>query len=239
MSTDRTEAIRKRVEKYYKERADVGVHFTIYMIVNMVLWGIWAFTRNMTGDSVFPWPLFISMGWGAGMAGHVLEMMWKAPSRYAALERSVQNQMTHLYGPEWNIEVDEPEYQRMFKAAEKVVKDRQEFITHAVIYVIINLMFWFIFAFTGAEFPFPLLIMAFWGIGLGAHAANVYFNSERQQIAREEAIQREVERLAAEMQVVKKKKRDSARLEMSDGGELMDIVEDDWEAQDRRGGKSR
>ena len=51
--------------------------------------------------------------------------------------------------------------------------------------------------------------------------------------ARDRAIQREVERLAGQTQTVKKKKREGARLELTDDGELVEIVENELHADQR------
>jgi hypothetical protein len=176
------------------------------------------------------------MAWGSGVVANWLEVRAKAPQRFVALERSAQAQMARRYGPDWDAVADVDDYQRVLRAVEKAAKERQEFVTHFAIYAIINLMLWFIWATTSnpVDFPFPLVVMGFWGIGLVSHAASVFFSSARQQLAREEAIQREVERLAGQTQTVKKKKRAGARLELTDDGELVEIVEDDWEADERR-----
>ena len=50
---------------------------------------------------------------------------------------------------------------------------------------------WTIWALTGAAFPWPLIVMGAWGIGLIMNAYDVY---GREPI-REEEIQREIERL--------------------------------------------
>ena len=232
MNEDRTEMIRQRVEKYYKDRSEFAMHIVIYIVVNAVLWGVWWL---VTGG--FPWPGLVTMAWGSGVIANWLEVRAKAPQRFMALERVAQAQMARRYGSDWDAVADVDDYQRVLRAVEKAAKERQEFVTHFAIYIIINLMLWFIWATTSSnpvDFPFPLVVMGFWGIGLVSHAASVFFSSARQQLAREEAIQREVERLAGQTQTVKKKKREGARLELTDDGELVEIVDDDWEADERR-----
>jgi hypothetical protein len=44
---------------------------------------------------------------------------------------------------------------------------------------------------TGAGFPWPLIVMGFWGVGLVMNAYEVYWRAP----IREEDIQREIERL--------------------------------------------
>lgn len=233
METDRTEIIRKRVEKYYKLRGEFIVHLAIYLIINAVLWAMWAFATGLGG---FPWPVALTLAWGAGVVSSWLDLRAKRPERFVALERAAQARMAVLYGEDWATLTTEADYQRVFEAVDKAAAERTQFGVHVALYVLINLMLWLFWtvAQSPTEFPFPLAVMAFWGIGLGAHGASVYFSSERQQFAREQAIQREVERLAEQTQAIKKKKRDSARLELGEDGELIEIVEDEWQANEKR-----
>lgn len=233
MNEEHTEKIRRRVEKYYKERGEFVVHLAAYLAVNIALWGVWLLTRD---PFTFPWPGLVMLAWGAGVAANWLEVRAQAPARFVALERRAQAQMARRYGPDWETVADPRDYQRTLSAIEKAAKEQIEFFTHLVVYTLINLMLWFIWLFAGAGFPFPLMVMGFWGIGLAVHGANVFFSSAQQQLAREEAIQREVERWAEAAQGVKKKKkkREGVRLELTDDGELIEIVDDDWQADERR-----
>jgi hypothetical protein len=239
VNEDRTEIIRKRVASYYKDRSDLVTHITVYAVVNPVLWGFWAFALGM--DS-FPWMGLMSLAWGLGVAAHWLEVRAKAPARFAALEQRAQAQMARVYGPDWDTVADERDYARVLKTVEKAAQERRGFMVHLAAYIFISLLLWFIWA--GAQsitdFPFPLLVMAGWGMGLAAHGITVFFGSARQQLAREEAMEREVERWAGqEARVAKKKKRDSsARLELTDDGELIEIVDESWDTDARRSRES-
>jgi len=56
---DRREAALKRV----KAKRDFKNHVAVYLIVNLMLVGIWAFS----GVGYF-WPIWAIMGWGIGLA---------------------------------------------------------------------------------------------------------------------------------------------------------------------------
>ena len=71
------------------------------------------------------------------------------------------------------------------------LKKRQDFRAHLLVYTLFNALLWTIWALTGADFPWPLIVMGGWGIGLIMNAYDVY---GREPI-REEQIQREIERL--------------------------------------------
>jgi hypothetical protein len=71
------------------------------------------------------------------------------------------------------------------------LKKRQDFRAHLLVYTLVIGLLWTIWALTGAAFPWPLIVMGGWGIGLVMNAYEVY---GREPI-REEDVQREIERL--------------------------------------------
>ena len=71
------------------------------------------------------------------------------------------------------------------------LKKRQDFRAHLLVYTLVNALILTIWALTGAGFPWPLIVMGFWGVGLIMNAYDVY---GREPI-REEQIQREIEKL--------------------------------------------
>jgi 2TM domain len=71
------------------------------------------------------------------------------------------------------------------------LKKRQDFHAHLLVYTLVIALLWTIWALTGAGFPWPLIVMGGWGVGLIMNAYDVY---GREPI-REEDIQREIERL--------------------------------------------
>jgi hypothetical protein len=71
------------------------------------------------------------------------------------------------------------------------LKKRQDFRAHLLVYTLVIALLWAIWALTGTAFPWPLIVMGAWGIGLIMNAYDVY---GREPI-REEQIQREIERL--------------------------------------------
>ena len=71
------------------------------------------------------------------------------------------------------------------------LEKRQDFRAHLLIYTLVSALLWTIWALTGAPFPWPLIVMGFWGVGLIMNAYDVY---GRKPISEGE-IQREIERL--------------------------------------------
>jgi hypothetical protein len=76
------EAARKRVE----EKRGFYTHFTVYIVVNIVLFLIWFFTGHG-----FPWFVFPLCGWGIGVIFHFLGVfVWGGQGSQAAIEREAE-----------------------------------------------------------------------------------------------------------------------------------------------------
>jgi tetrahydromethanopterin S-methyltransferase subunit E len=61
--------------------------------------------------------------------------------------------------------------------ARKIAQDKASVYVHLVVYICVNEFLWIIWATMGQGFPWPLIIMFAWGIGLGAHIAGVFWGS--------------------------------------------------------------
>ena len=61
-----------------KKRAGFKSNLISYLIVNAFLWAIWYFSSSQSQDfgfeeisrGIFPWPLWVTLGWGVGLAFH-------------------------------------------------------------------------------------------------------------------------------------------------------------------------
>ena len=64
--TDKDEALWQLAKK----RAAFKKSFLTYTIINIFLWCIWFFNDSNFGNSRFnwPWPLWVTLGWGIGIA---------------------------------------------------------------------------------------------------------------------------------------------------------------------------
>lgn len=52
-----------------RKRAEFRKGFYSYVITNLFLWAVWWFTAgNKTGFVGIPWPLWVMLGWGLGLA---------------------------------------------------------------------------------------------------------------------------------------------------------------------------
>ncbi len=84
---------RRKVEQRYDARQELLQHALPFVIVNVVLWGIW-----LTSGAGFPWPIFVTGGWGIGFLSHGLDYYNKhgrgAQKREAEIEAEVQRQLS-------------------------------------------------------------------------------------------------------------------------------------------------
>ncbi len=124
---------------------------------------------------------------------------------------------------------------------EKRLKEQQEFRTHVVIYIMVNLMLWFIWLVTGAGFPWPFFPMFGWGIGIVAHYMEYHQKYGAGAEKRERLIQQELEnaRLSGQIPYESAKRKnesldmlDDPLIRLGDDGELSDsfieqVMDDD------------
>jgi hypothetical protein len=133
--------------------------------------------------------------------------------------------------------------QEIRERVEKRIKQRNEFYSHLVIYIAVNLMLWVIwglsddsrlfeFGFGGFDdVPWPIFSTLGWGLGVLIHGLSVYFNSPGRADAHERMVQREVERERERLEaagLANKRKRD-ALYRLSDDGELIEVTDDEVE----------
>jgi hypothetical protein len=81
------EDLREVALKRIKKRRDFRTHVVVYSLVNIFLWGIWIVTG--TG---FPWPVFVTGGWGIGLLLDARETYGDRP----VTEQDVQAEIERL-----------------------------------------------------------------------------------------------------------------------------------------------
>jgi hypothetical protein len=65
------EKLRTMAEKRVEERRGLIWHLASYFIINLFLWGIWLIV-GLSSDAWYPWPVWVTLGWGIGIAFHVV-----------------------------------------------------------------------------------------------------------------------------------------------------------------------
>src|SRR5262249_54818420 len=64
------------------------IHLIVYLGINAMLWGIWV---NSGGG--FPWPMFITLGWGSGLFAHAMQVYQSLPDVAARREEAIQREV--------------------------------------------------------------------------------------------------------------------------------------------------
>lgn len=136
------------------------------------------------------------------------------------------------------------EEQRIRRRIEKRHQERQGFIIHLLIFIVINLMFWVMWGgvssylptwigemppevpreFVDGTFPWPIFITLPWLIGLIGHYLSYFSQHGPGAMRREALIQREIERARERSLAYEKPKNDAyRRLELRDDGEIVEV----------------
>ncbi len=82
------QALRELAMKRIKDRRDFQSHLVVYLVVNVFLWGLWALTG---GPGSFPWPVWVTLGWGIGVA-----LNWWSVTRRPITSDDVDQEMKRL-----------------------------------------------------------------------------------------------------------------------------------------------
>lgn len=82
------EQIRRRIEKRHKELNEFRTHVVIYLMINLLLYFIW-----LVSGAGFPWPLFVTFGWGIGVVANYLEYNHKYGRAAEKREREIQREL--------------------------------------------------------------------------------------------------------------------------------------------------
>jgi hypothetical protein len=87
------EELRDQALRRVKKRRDFHTHVFVYLIVNLLLWGLWLVTGAETGGAV-PWPIFPTLGWGAAVLLNAWDVYVRRPISQAEVDREV-NRLAH------------------------------------------------------------------------------------------------------------------------------------------------
>jgi hypothetical protein len=93
--TSDEEELREQALLRVRKRRDFKSHVVVYVVVNSVLWGIWAIIGLASdGGTSWPWPIFPTLLWGIGL---VLNG-WDAYLRRPITQAEVDEEMRRLRG---------------------------------------------------------------------------------------------------------------------------------------------
>jgi serine/threonine-protein kinase len=234
------EAIRRRIDRRFRKRAEFVAHLGSFIAVNLICWFLW----NNAGVNLgwaFPWPLFVTFGWGAGLASDMMETVEQTGRRAEAREDAIEREMNLLYGNNWSYTTSQDQYRQVRKRIAAEFHKRAEFFQNLAAFVFIIPLMWLLWG-NGlkifGDFPWPLLIMGGWGLGIASEGVQAFLHPSSRSAAREQAIQREIERERRRLgmdasyaeESAKRKNEDADRhVRLTEDGELTDSFAQEWD----------
>jgi hypothetical protein len=75
---DSAAGLRDQAVQRLKKRRELHTHAFAYLTINVLVWGVWAIIAATSGGW-FPWPLFITLGWGIGLAFNAWDVYFRRP----------------------------------------------------------------------------------------------------------------------------------------------------------------
>jgi len=82
------DALREQALDRLKKRRDFKAHALVYVLVNLAFWGIWAVIAVTSGGG-WPWPGFLSLLWGIGLAMNAWDVYFRQPITEQELQREI------------------------------------------------------------------------------------------------------------------------------------------------------
>ena len=89
--------MRSRVQEQFNKRKEWLQQRGVYLCINLMLWIIFLTTGGFVDTP--PWPLLVSLGWGAGLVAHGIDYR-SHTSREKAISRAVERERDRLYNSE-------------------------------------------------------------------------------------------------------------------------------------------
>ena len=86
--------LRRQALTSLKKRREFKTHVFIYVTINVLLWAIWTVIGVSTG-AWFPWPVFVTAGWGIGVAANAWDVYVRGPITEAELQHEIER-LAHL-----------------------------------------------------------------------------------------------------------------------------------------------
>ena len=70
--------LRGEAVKRLNKKREFNAHLVAYILINLVVWAIWGVIYAASGVW-FPWPAFVTLAWGVGLAFHAWDVYGRKP----------------------------------------------------------------------------------------------------------------------------------------------------------------
>lgn len=87
--SDDTTARDLAIKRLHQKRSFQGM-LVAYVVINAFLWALWAITES--DKSGVPWPLWVTLGWGVGVALSAWGIYGQKPITEDAVQREMDRQ---------------------------------------------------------------------------------------------------------------------------------------------------
>lgn len=84
-----SEGLREQALRSLKKRRDFHTHAFVYLTINALVWGIWVII-GATSGGWFPWPLWVTLGWGIGLVFNAWDVYVRRPITESELQREIE-----------------------------------------------------------------------------------------------------------------------------------------------------
>jgi hypothetical protein len=81
---------REQALLHLKKRRDFKAHLVAYVVINLVVWGIWLVIALTTSGSWWPWPVFLTLAWGIGIVMNAWDVYFRRPITEADVRREIE-----------------------------------------------------------------------------------------------------------------------------------------------------
>jgi hypothetical protein len=85
VTSEPTPDLRDEAVRRLRKKQDFHGHLLVYALVNVVVWSIYL----LTGAHAFPWPVFITAGWGIGVVMNAWDVYGRRPITEAQIRREI------------------------------------------------------------------------------------------------------------------------------------------------------
>jgi hypothetical protein len=82
------EGRREQALQRLKKRRDFHTHLFVYLTFNAVVWSIWTIIA-VSSHSWYPWPLWITLGWGLGVVFNAWDVYFRRPITESEIRREI------------------------------------------------------------------------------------------------------------------------------------------------------
>ena len=87
VAPDTAPDVREEAIRRLRTKQDFRGHVLVYTLVNVVVWTIYL----LTSPHGFPWPIFVTAGWGIGVVMNAWDVYGRRPITESQIQREIDD----------------------------------------------------------------------------------------------------------------------------------------------------